>query len=113
METILLILIIFSFLIFLIVIVIFYTPDCFNLRTMIDSIDCYGELIKTKAPTSWYLTNFHTLECWTISLPKSEKYLKYEIVNKTVNRIRVSRKIMAYTAPIMIICGFILLMTVK
>jgi hypothetical protein len=80
---------------------------------MIDSIDRDGELIKTKVPTSWYLTNFHTFDCWTISLPKTEKYLKYDIVNKTANRIRVSRKIMTYTAPIMIICGFILLMTVK
>jgi hypothetical protein len=113
METILLILTSFSFLIFWIETVMFYTPDCFNLRTMIDSIDRDGELTKTKASTSWYLTNFHTLDCWTISLPKTEKYLKYDIVNKTANRIRVSRMIMAYTAPMMIISGFILLMTVS
>ena len=80
---------------------------------MIDSIDRDGELTKTKAPISWYLINLKTLENWTISLPKTERYLKYKIVSMTANRIKVSRKIMAYTAPIMIICGFILLMTVK
>jgi uncharacterized protein YlzI (FlbEa/FlbD family) len=80
---------------------------------MIDSINKNGELIKTKAPGSWYLTNFQTLDCWTISLPKTKKYLTYEKVNKTVNRIKLCRKIMTYTAPIMIICGAILLLTVK
>ena len=113
METILLILTFGSFLIFWVVTVIFYTPACFNLRTMIDSIDADGELTKTKAPISWYLTNFHTLDCWTIGLPKADKYLKYEKLKRTTNRIRNCRKIMAYTAPIMIVCGFILLMIVE
>ena len=77
-----------------------------------DSIDKDGELTKTQAPTSWYLTNFHTLDCWIISLPKSDKYLKYEQLKRTTNRIRNCRKIMTYAAPIMIVCGFILLITV-
>ena len=73
---------------------------------MMDSIDSDGELTKTKAPASWYLTNFRTLDCWTIGLPKSDKYLKYEQLKRTTNRISNCRKIMAYTAPIMIVCGF-------
>ncbi len=80
---------------------------------MIEDVDKNGELTKTKAPLSWYLTNFHTLENWTIGLPKNDKYLKYDIVIKTANKIRLYRKIMAYTSPIMIICGVILLMTVE
>jgi hypothetical protein len=112
METILLIFTSVSFLIFWIVTVIFYTPACFNLRTMINSIDADGELTKTQASTSWYMTNFHTIDCWTIILPESDKYLKYEQLKWTTNRIRNCRKIMTGTAPIMIICGFILLLTV-
>lgn len=102
-----------SFLIFWIVLVGFYTPDCFNLCTMMDSIDLDGELIKTRAPLKWYLTNFHTLTCWTISLPKSEKYLKYDIVNKAVKRISKSRRIMVYTGSVFIITGSILLIMVN
>jgi len=113
METLLLILTFGSFLIFWIITVIFYTPASFNLKTMIDDIDRNCELTKTKAPTSWYLTNFHTIESWTIGLPKTDKYLKYEILEKTTKRIRLYRKIMAYTAPIMFICGTILLMNVE
>jgi hypothetical protein len=113
MESILLIFIFVSFLTFWVTIVIFYTPACFNLKTMLDSINNDGELTKTKAPVSWYLTNFQTFDCWTISLPKTEKYLTYEKVNKTVNRIKLCRKIMTYTLPIMIICVAILLLTVK
>ena len=79
---------------------------------MIEDINESGELNKTKAPISWYLTNMHTIESWTIGLPQTDKYLKYEIVAKTSKRIRIYRKIMAYTSPIMIVCGFILLMTV-
>tara|TARA_R110002049_G_scaffold85790_4_gene218157 strand:- start:424 stop:663 length:240 start_codon:yes stop_codon:yes gene_type:complete len=77
------------------------------------SINKEGKLTKTKAPISWYLTNFHTLDSWTIRLPTTDKYLKYEKVKSAVNRIRLCRKIMAYTAPIMIGCGFILLMTAE
>ncbi len=113
METILLILTFGGFLIFWITTVIIYTPACFNLKTMIKDINENGELTKTKAPISWYLTNMHTFESWTIGLPKTDKYLKYELVVKTSNKIRICRKIMAYTSPIMIICGFILLMTVE
>ncbi len=113
MEITLLILTSVSFLIFWIVTVVFYTPACFNLRTMMDSIDKDGELTKTQAPTSWYFTNFHTLDCWTIGLPKADKYLKYEKIKRTTNRIRIYRRIMAYTAPVMIVCGFILSMTVE
>ena len=80
---------------------------------MIDSIDADGELTKTQAPISWYLTNLHTLDCWTIGLPKADKYLRYAKLKRTTNRIRNCRKIMAYTAPILIVCGFILFMTVE
>ena len=80
---------------------------------MLDSIESEGGLTKTQAPISWYLTNFHTIECWTIELPKSDKYLKYKQLKRTTKRIRNYRKVMAYAAPVMIICGFILLMTVK
>ncbi len=110
MKTILLLLTIASCLILWISIVIFYTPACYNLKTMIDDIDKNGELKKTKAPISWYFTNLHTIEIWTISLPKSEKYLRFEIVEKTILQIQLHRKIMKYIAPIMIICGVTLLM---
>jgi len=80
---------------------------------MIDSINKDGALTKTKAPFSWYFTNFKTLECWTIKLPKSEKHLKYNKLAKTTVRIRIYRKIRASLAPVIIICGFILLMTVE
>ena len=113
METILLIVTFGNFLIFWVVTIIFYTPACYNLRTMIDSIDSGGELTKTQAPTSWYLTNIHIVDCWTIGLPKSDKYLKYYQLERTTKRIKTDRKIMTYTAPVMIICGFILLMTVE
>jgi hypothetical protein len=91
----------------------FYTPACFNSRTMMDSIDADGELTKTQAPTSWYFTNFHTVDCWIIGLPKSDKYLKYEQLKRATNQIRNCGKIMTYTALIMIFCGFILLMIVE
>ncbi len=109
METLLFILTLGSLLIFWTTIVIFYTPASFNLKTMIDDIDRNGELTKIKAPIIWYLTNSHTLICWTIGLPKTDKYLKYEIVKKTTKRLRLYRKIMAYTAPIAIICGALLM----
>jgi len=80
---------------------------------MIDSINKDGVLTNTRASGSSYLTNFQTLDCWTISLPKTEKYLNFEKVKRTVNKIKMCRKIMTYTAPIMIICGAILLLTVK
>ncbi len=80
---------------------------------MINSIDKDGELTRTKAPISWYLTNFPATECLVISLPKDEKYLKYDQVNRTSKRIRKYQIIIAVTAPIMIICGAILLLTVK
>lgn len=113
METILLIITFGSFLLIWIVMIIIYTPACFNLKTMIDSINKDGELTKTKAPFRWYLTNYYTLECWTISLPKTEKYLKYDIVSKTTNKIKISRNFLAYAALAPILCGFILLMTVR
>ena len=108
MENILLIL---SFLssIISIVTVVLYTSNCYNLQVMIDSIDQNGILTETEVPLHWYLTNMHTVECWTISLPDDEKYLKYEIVTRTWGRVQLCRKIMVYTLPIMIICGFTLL----
>jgi hypothetical protein len=79
---------------------------------MIEDIDKNGELKNTKAPLSWYLTNFHTIDSWTIGLPKTEKYLKHEVVLKTTKKIQLCRRIMAYTFPIMVICGIILFSTV-
>ena len=109
MEKILLILSTLSFLFLWIIIIVIYTPNCYNLQVMIDSIDQNGILTETEAPLHWYLTNMHTVECWTISLPDDEKYLKYEIVTRTWGRVQLCRKIMVYTLPIMIICGFTLL----
>lgn len=79
---------------------------------MIENINENGQLTKTKAPISWYLTNINTLKSWSIVLPTTDKYLKYELVLKTSKKIRICRKIMVYTSPIIILCGFILLMTV-
>ena len=113
MESTLLILTSVSFLIFFLVLVFFYTPDCFNLRVMMDSIDSDGELTKIRAPKSWYLNNIRTLDCWLISLPKSEKYLKHEQIKQATIRVRNYRKIMLYIAIGMILFGFVLLRTVK
>jgi hypothetical protein len=85
MENTLMTITIISFLLCWLVIVILYTPSCFNLKTMIDSINYDGKLTKTKAPLSMYFKTINTLECWTISLPKDEKYLKYERVRRTIN----------------------------
>jgi hypothetical protein len=92
-----------SFLLCWLVIVILYTPSCFNLKTMIDSINYDGKLTKTKAPLSMYFKTINTLECWTISLPKDEKYLKYERVRRTINHIRIYRKVILFLFPIAII----------
>ncbi len=103
METVLFF-ITFSFVLLFSVIAIFiYTPACFDLKAMMDDIHKRGRLLHTKAPKEWYLTNLHTIECWTITLPKSDKYLQYEIVAKTANRIRLCRKIFAYITPLMLV----------
>jgi hypothetical protein len=70
---------------------------------MIDSINYDGKLTKTKAPLSMYFKTINTLECWTISLPKDEKYLKYERVRRTINHIRIYRKVILFLFPIAII----------
>lgn len=112
METALLTLTFGSFLIFWIVTILFYTPACFELKNMMVSIDTKGKLPQ-KAPTSSSISHFHTIHCWTISLPTSEKYLKFEELQKITKRLRTYLKFMAYTATVMISCGFILLMTVS
>lgn len=80
---------------------------------MIDSVDQSGELTRTKSKWVLYGRNSKTIDNWLIVLPKKEKYLKYGHVRKTVHKIKICRKIMTYSAPIMIVCGFILLMTIE
>jgi hypothetical protein len=79
MDNLALIVVFSSFLFIWIIIVIFYTPACFNLKAMIDSIKKDGKLTKTKAPLFWYITNIYTIESWTITLPKEDKYLKEKL----------------------------------
>lgn len=80
---------------------------------MINSIDEDGDLTRTKSHQPFYGRSAKTVDDWLIRLPSSDKYLQYEIVKKTSNRIRTYRKLMAVLAPIMIICGAILLLTVE
>ena len=96
-----------SFLILGVTVLIFYTPAIFNLREMMDSIDETGELTRTKAPISAYLTNLETLDNWTISIPTSEKYLKYDEVRQTGEKVKKLRKIIYVVSPILL-TGFVM-----
>ena len=112
MEAVLIILTFGSFLTLWVTVAIFYTPSCHNLREMIDSVNQNGELTRTKSKWMWYGRTAKTLDDWIIHLPTKEKYLKYEEVQRVVYRIGMCRKVMSYTALIMIISGMILLMIV-
>jgi hypothetical protein len=113
LQDVLLILTFGSFIAFWITAVIFYTPACHNLREMINSIDEDGELTRSKSSQALYGRSAKTVDDWLIRLPSSDKYLQYDIVKKTSNRIRTYRMLMAVLAPIMIICGAILILTVE
>ena len=113
LEDVLLILSAGSFIIFWVTTVIFYTPACHNLREMINSIDEDGEPTRTKSAQPLYGRSAKTVDDWLIRLPSSDKYLQYSIVKRTSRRIRTYRMLMAILAPIMIICGAILLLTVQ
>jgi hypothetical protein len=113
MEFILIILTAISFLIFWVTTVRFCTPACFNLKTMMNSIEKDGVLTRVKAPRSWRFFNFQTLDCWEIKLPTTENHLKYKQLEIAVKRIKTCREIMVYTAPVMLVCGFILLVIVE
>lgn len=113
METALLILTSGSFLVFWITIVVFYTPSCHNLREMIDSIKQDGDLTRTKSKWMWYGRSAKTIDDWLITLPVEDKYLKYGLVQTTVNRIKIYRRIIMITAPIMVVSGTVLLITVE
>jgi hypothetical protein len=102
-----------SFVLFWVMVVIFYTPSCFNLKTMIDSINYDGKLTKTKAPLSMYLKNMNTLECWIIPLPKADKYLKHEILRKAINHIRIYRIVISFLLIVVIISSIILYLNTK
>ena len=107
MEQILLTILIPSFLAFWIIVVILYTPACFTLRTMIDLIDEEGELKTNKI--EWSLGgNSNTVSNWLISIPTSDKYLQYDKVKTTIDKIRVYRRMIGILGPIIIICAVIL-----
>jgi len=102
METFFVLLTAGSFLILWVTVLIFYTPATFNLREMLDSIDETGELTRTKAPISAYLTNIETLDNWTISIPTAEKYLKHDEVQQTTERVKKLRKVIYIVSPILL-----------
>jgi hypothetical protein len=112
MEAILLVLTFGSFLIFWVTTLFFYTPATFNLREMLDSIDETGNLTRTKAPLSAYLTNLETVDNWIMSLPTSDKYLKHDEVKDATVRVRQLRKLIYILTPIMLVGGAVLLLTV-
>ena len=92
--------------------VIFYTPSCFRLRAMIDLIDEFGELNAHKI--KWSIGyNLHTLDNWLISIPTSKKYLKYELVTKTIERIKNYRTVLGISITVLIICVLILMANSK
>ena len=109
-ETALLTVIFISFLLIWMIAVFFYTPACLNLKAITDDLNKYGELKKTKAPMIWYISNFHVLDAWIIPLSQHDKYLKYKVVARTCNKIRVYRKVLAFILLITLISGFTLLM---
>jgi hypothetical protein len=112
MEAFLLVLTFGSFLIFWVTVIFFYTPVTFNLREMLDSIDETGNLTRTKAPLTAYLTSLETVDNWIMTTPTSDKYLKYDEVKRATTRIKKLRKLIYILTPIMVIGGAILLLTV-
>jgi hypothetical protein len=108
MEQILLISAFSAFLTLWIVSVVFYTPACFRLRSLIDSIDRDGEpnVIRIKSSLEY---SFKTLENWLISLPASDKYLKHHLVVRAAQRMYACRIIMSISIVILIISILILL----
>lgn len=111
-ETVLPFTAILSFLSLWITMVILYTPSCFKLRAMIDLIDELGELKTNKI--KWSIGyNFHTLDNWLISIPTSNKYLKYELVTRTIERIKAYRTILGVSTTLLIICVLVLLANSK
>ena len=72
---------------------------------MIDSIDEYGELKQTKSKHLWFGRSAKTVDDWVIELPESDKYLKYEVLVDSVDKIRFYRKIIGYAALVILVCG--------
>ena len=79
---------------------------------MLDSIDETGKLTRTKAPLSAYLTNLETVDNWVITIPTSDKYLKFEEVKIATERVKKLRKLIYVLTPIMVVGGAVLLLTV-
>lgn len=112
MESILLIIATITFATFWIVIVILYTPTCFRLRAMIDLID-NGEILE-EHKVKWSIGyNLHTFDNWLISIPDSEKYLKYNLVVTTVQKLKRYRTIIGILFPILIASAIGLFAIVK
>ena len=80
---------------------------------MIDSINRSGKLTETKAKWPFYGRSFKTIDDWFITLPKEEKHLKYDELSKSVDCIKVLRKIIGLTSVSMILGGIVLMATIE
>jgi hypothetical protein len=76
---------------------------------MIESINRNGDL-ESKAKFSSYLSSFYTIDSWFQSIPKEDKYLRFEDVRKTAIRIKSLRIILSFAGLIMLLGATILLM---
>jgi hypothetical protein len=97
-----------TFATFWVIVVIFYTPTCFRLRAMIELID-KGDILE-EHKVKWSIGhNQHTVDNWLISIPSSEKYLKYQLVVATVQKLKRYRIIISVLIPILVISAIGLL----
>src|SRR6267154_645869 len=110
MKTILLLISTLSFLSTWITAVVLYMPSCFRLRAMIDLIDKNDNLKADKI--KWSIGyNLHTVDNWLISIPTSEKYLRYELVTRTIKKINFQRTVLGISTVTLIVSALILLAT--
>jgi hypothetical protein len=109
MEPFLTIVTIVSFLILWVTILYYYTPATFDLREMLDSIDKDGRPKLSESPFQRIILDFEAVENWLITIPTAEKYLKFEEVRTTADRVKKYRKRIIIVSPIVLI-GFLLLL---
>ena len=79
---------------------------------MIDLIDEKGELKTNKI--KWSIGyNLHTVDNWLISIPTSDKYLRYEMVTRTIKRIQTYRTVLGISATVLVVSVLILVANSK
>jgi hypothetical protein len=101
-----------SFLVLWVTVLFYYTPATFDLREMLDSIDKDGSPKLSESPFARIILSFEAVENWLITIPTAERYLKFEEVKTTTDRVRKLRQRILVVAPIMVIGFLFLLLTV-